>query len=73
MTPIERQREAQEKVGYGPLHLRRQGEYVLVDILWGGLWVEVIREHVDSNFSHIVLTALWNKVTGQTADDVSTL
>ena len=54
MTPLEHQRAAAKIVGYGPIMLRREGDYAIVEIEFNGKWREVIREFVDSNFSHIV-------------------
>lgn len=49
------QRQAQLLTGYGAIHLHRVGDYVIVSVeARPGEWVEVIRELVDSNFSHIV-------------------
>ena len=36
------------------LWLRREGDHVVVLAEVDGNWVEVIREHVDGSFSHIV-------------------
>lgn len=36
------------------VHLKRIGEHVIVSVEIGGRWVDVIKEHHDSNFSHIV-------------------
>jgi hypothetical protein len=38
----------------GAIHLRREGESVIVSVEYAGRSFEVIREHYDSNFSHIV-------------------
>lgn len=54
MTPLQTQRAARKRVGYGPIFLRRQGDRVLVQIEFGGEWRTVISEVWDSNFSHIV-------------------
>ena len=53
-TPIERQKEAQRKTGYGAIWLRRVGNFAVVEIEKDGEWIEVMREHVDGNFSHII-------------------
>ena len=46
--------QAQQITGYGPIWLRRVGHYVIVEVKIDGAWVEVIREHLDGNFSHCV-------------------
>jgi hypothetical protein len=33
--------------------LRRSGEHAIVEIEIGGEWFEIIREHLEGNFSHI--------------------
>ncbi len=49
------QRQAQLLTGYGPIMLRREGDWAIVEVeARPGKWVEVIREALDSNFSHIV-------------------
>lgn len=56
-TPMQRQRAAQRKHGYGPITLRREGDFAVVEIERGGIGgqqVEVIREHVDGPFSHSI-------------------
>lgn len=61
-TPIEDQKRAAYRTGYGAIALRRHGDYAVVEVEaldtqrsdGGTKWVEVIREHVDGNFSHIV-------------------
>ncbi len=54
-TPMQRQRQAQLLTGYGPIHLLREGDYAIVLVeARPGVWVEVIREHIDGPFSHIV-------------------
>jgi hypothetical protein len=44
--------------GYLPIWLRREGDYVVVlvehKIDGGSVWVEVIREHHEGPFSHII-------------------
>lgn len=55
LTPLMNQRQAQLLTGYGAIALRRIGDYAVVEIeAKPGLWIEVIRESLDSNFSHIV-------------------
>lgn len=54
MTPVEKQKLAARLTGYGAIALRRSGDYAIVEVERDGQWVEVIREHVESNFSHIV-------------------
>ncbi len=34
--------------------LRRDGDYAIVEINFNEQWVEVIREYIDSPFSHII-------------------
>lgn len=53
-TPKEHQDEAQRAIGYGPIWLRRVGDYVIVEVEFDGEWVEVIREQLDGNFSHCI-------------------
>ncbi len=55
-SPPYRQRMAQLLTGYGPIWLRREGDFavVLVQSVDGKEWVEIIREHVDGAFSHII-------------------
>ena len=53
-TPKENQEAAQHATGYGPIWLRREGDYAIVEVEFDGEWVEVIREHIDGNFSHCV-------------------
>ncbi len=41
--------------GYGPVWIHRSGDNIVVELeAPDGSWVEVIREHVDGNYSHIV-------------------
>jgi hypothetical protein len=55
MTPaLLAQAHAAAKYGYGAIRLRRKGDYALVEIERKGAFVEVIREHIDGNFCHIV-------------------
>lgn len=54
-TPMDLQREAAKATGYKAIWLRREGDHVVVLVEDSiGEWVEVIREHFDGNFSHIV-------------------
>lgn len=53
-TPLKNQAEAQKETGYGPIKLRRDDDYAIVEVEVGGEWIEVIREHTDSNFYHLV-------------------
>ena len=55
-SPEQRQRIAQLLTGYGPIWLKREGDFAIVLVQKGDgkEWVEIIREHVDSNFSHII-------------------
>ena len=53
-TPRQNQEHAQKATGYGPIWLRREGDYVIVEVEHAGEWIEVIREHIDGNFSHCV-------------------
>lgn len=43
-----------EMVPVAGIRLRKDGEYTVVDAEIGGTWVEVIREHSDGEFCHIV-------------------
>ncbi len=45
---------AQQPVPVTGIHLVRLGDYVIVKAEIDGKWVEVIREHHDGSFSHIV-------------------
>lgn len=45
---------AQQPVPVTGIHLVRLGDYVVVKAEIDGKWVEVIREHHDGSFSHIV-------------------
>lgn len=47
-------REVRETVEVSGIFLRRLGDYVIVEAEVEGRWVEVIREHHDGAFSHIV-------------------
>lgn len=54
MTPSQlAQEEAKQKIGYGPIWLRRSGDRILVEIEFNGQWYTVIRESW-GNFSHCV-------------------
>ncbi len=44
--------EASKK--YGALHLRAEGDYAILEIETDNGWVELIREILDSPFSHII-------------------
>lgn len=39
---------------HNAIHLYRNGDYAIVAVEIDGRWIEVIREFIDSNFSHIV-------------------
>lgn len=39
---------------YHALHLLAEGEYAVLKIEVNGKWVELIRERLDSPFSHII-------------------
>lgn len=54
MTPNERQAKARQITGYGAIMLRREGDYAIVEVEKDAVWVEVIREFIDSPFSHII-------------------
>lgn len=45
---------AQAPVPISGIHLVRLGDYVVVKAEIDGKWVEIIREHHDGSFSHIV-------------------
>lgn len=54
-TPRKRQQVAALLHGYGAIALRRYGKYAVVEIeTASGQWAEIIREHIDGNFSHII-------------------
>ena len=53
-TPSQRQRLAQLEYGYGPITLRREGDYAIVEIEVGHYRIEVIREALDENFCHTI-------------------
>jgi len=48
------QAHAQKRCGYGPITLRREGDFAIVEVEYDGEQVEVIREYLDSNFCHTV-------------------
>jgi hypothetical protein len=48
------QADAQKRCGYGPITLRREGDFAIVEVEYDGEHYEVIREHLDSNFCHTV-------------------
>lgn len=54
MTPNARQDKARRITGYGPIMLRREDPYVIVEIEIAGEWIEVIKESYHSSFSHII-------------------
>lgn len=55
LTPAQKQRQAQLLTGYGAIQLLRDGDYVIVKVeTVPGEWIEVIRESLDGNFSHVV-------------------
>lgn len=55
LTPAQKQRQAQLLTGYGAIHLLRDGDYAIVKVeTVPGEWVEIIREPLDGQFSHIV-------------------
>lgn len=39
---------------FHPLHLRAEGEYVILSINVNDKWVDLIKERLDSAFSHII-------------------
>lgn len=47
-------RPSQEPIAVNGIHLVRHGDYVIVKAEIDGRWVEVIREHYDGSFSHII-------------------
>jgi hypothetical protein len=51
---LKAQADAAKRTGYGPIWLRREGDWVIVEVSQGEHWFEVIRELYDGNFSHIV-------------------
>jgi PP-loop superfamily ATP-utilizing enzyme len=55
LSPLQEQDRAKRRTGYGAIALRRHGDYAVVEVEGPyGVWVEVIREHIEDNFSHIV-------------------
>ena len=44
----------QEPITVSGIQLVRIGDYAVVNVELNGKWVEVIREHVEGSFSHIV-------------------
>lgn len=36
------------------LHLRAEGDYAILEIEVNGKWIELVRERLDSPFSHII-------------------
>lgn len=55
LTPAEKQAAAQATYGYGPITLRREGDYAIVEVEHEGRMVEVIRENLDGNFCHSIM------------------
>lgn len=53
-TPLELQRSAATRLGYGAIWLRRIGDKIIVQIEHAGEWRTVIVEDADANISHIV-------------------
>ena len=57
-SPKQHQQEAALLTGYGPIHLRRLGDFAIVEVYHESTnftgWVEVIREPLDAQFGHIV-------------------
>lgn len=55
-SPAYQQRMAQLLTGYGVIWLRREGDYAVVLLQEPNKseWIEVIRESLDGNFSHII-------------------
>jgi len=51
---LHRQFLAAKLTGYGPIALRRVGDYAVVEIERDGKWYGIIKEPIDSQFSHIV-------------------
>ena len=48
---------------FNALMLRAEGEYAILEIEFNGKWAELIRERLDSPFSHIIEpTGIYNKV-----------
>lgn len=39
---------------FNALHLRAEGEHVILEIEVNGKWVQLIKERMDSAFSHII-------------------
>lgn len=55
LTPRQKQRQAQLLTGYGAIALRRVDNDAVVEIeTIPGHWITIIRESLDSNFSHII-------------------
>lgn len=54
-NPLYRQHEAQLLTGYGAITLTRKGDYAVVEIeAEPSVWIEIIREPLDSNFHHVI-------------------
>jgi hypothetical protein len=54
LSPLAEQARAARSTGYRSIHLMRQGQHAVVEVEVGELWIPVIRELYDGNFSHIV-------------------
>jgi hypothetical protein len=54
LKPLENQARAALAHGYKSIQLVREGDYAVVQVEVGGLYVPVIREHVDGAFCHFV-------------------
>ena len=52
--PMDQQAWSAWKIGYGSIALRREGEYVVVEIERNGTWYPVIRELVSGDFSSTI-------------------
>lgn len=39
---------------FHPLHLRAEGEFAILEIQVNGKWIQLIKERLDSAFSHII-------------------
>ena len=47
-------RKGLKEIAVGGIMLRKSGKYVIVEAEVNGKWKEVIREHEEGSFSHIV-------------------
>lgn len=45
--------------------LRRSGDYAIVEMEMAGRWFEVIREHLEGNFSHIAEGVVFTRKPSQ--------